>query len=93
MKKKLADSQWELPIDEEKSADCGMKSNITIAKMIKLSTTSFDELLNEKLYSEKTNLKLILIYQYLDDNQILYSDYISNKLKCSERTARTCDKA
>ncbi len=85
---KLADSEPELPIGEEKSADCGMKSNIIIAKMIKLSTTSFDELLNKKLYSEKIKSSLRLIYQHVDDNQIFDSNYIVKTLKCSERTAR-----
>ncbi len=85
---KLADSQSELPIGEEKSADCGMKSNINIAKTIKLSATSFDELLNDRSYSEKINSSLRLIYQHVDDNQIFDSNYIVKILKCSERTAR-----
>ncbi len=85
---KLADSQAELPISEEKSADCGMKSNIKIAKKIKLSATSFDELLNDRSYSEKINSSLRLIYQHVDDNQIFDSNYIVKILKCSERTAR-----
>ena len=65
-----------------------MESNIKIAKKIKLSATSFDELLNKKLYSEKSDSNLKLIYQYIDDNQIFDSNYIVKILKCSERTAR-----
>lgn len=68
-----------MPIGEEKSADCGIVLNIKISKMIKLSTTSFDELLNKKLYPEKTNSNLKLIYQHVDDNQIFdYELYRKN---------------
>ena len=86
---KVADSQENMPIKDNKVAHTGETENMnrTISPE-KLPVDEYTKAYSDKAYNEPTINNLTVIYDQIEVNQVFGSAYIIKLLDCSDRTAR-----